>query len=64
MLIRENRMVDQKVVVIQNESNALGLAGLVFTGLAWLTCGLSLANEDCTGFISNGIESSTRRSKL
>jgi hypothetical protein len=30
MLIRENRMVDQKVVGIQNESNALGLAGLVF----------------------------------
>ncbi len=33
-------MADREVVVVNSESNGLGLAGLVFSGLGWLTCGL------------------------
>jgi hypothetical protein len=33
-------MADREVVVVNSESNGLGLAGLIFSSLGWLTCGL------------------------
>jgi len=33
-------MADREVIVIKNDSNGLGLAGLVFSVLGWFTCGL------------------------
>ena len=33
-------MADREVNVIKNDSNGLGLAGLVFSAHGWFTCGL------------------------
>ena len=46
-----------QVVVVQQDSNGLGLAGLIFSILGWLTCGAACIVGvflSCLGLLSKG----------